>query len=431
MEVRPGYERIEGSEIPEGWEINLLGDICATSSGTTPSRESEDRYYKNGTTHWVKTADLTNSDIFETEELITETALHETSLRVYPVGTVLVAMYGGFNQIGRTGLLRIPAAVNQAITAIQPNTKILDSVYLINTLNFRVAYWKNVASSSRKDPNITGQDIRDFSISLPPLPEQRVIAEVLSDMDALIAALDRLIAKKRAIKQSAMQRLLTGQTRLPGFGKSSVEYKQTEVGAIPDDWKACKVGDLSNYITVGFVGSMAHLFVDEGIPLLRGKNILPHSLNLDDLKYISIETHRQWRKSALLPGDVVIVRVGYPGTACVIPEHPGELNAASLVVVRPNHDLLDSDFLCAVLNSSWGKAQIQARLVGGAQQVFNTRTAADFTIPLPTPPEQHAIAAVLSDMDAEIAMLEARREKTRALKQGMMQELLTGKTRLV
>ena len=146
-------------------------------------------------------------------------------------------------------------------------------------------------------------------------------------------------------------------------------------------WKTAKVEDLSSFITVGFVGSMSSLFVDEGVPLLRGQNILPYQLDLTNLKYISTETHRKWKKSALQPRDVVIVRVGYPGTACVIPDGLGDLNAASLVIVRPNEELLDSDFLCYVLNSPWGKARVQGRLVGAAQQVFNTHTAAELEIP--------------------------------------------------
>ena len=97
---------------------------------------------------------------------------------------------------------------------------------------------------------------------------------------------------------------------------------------------------VSQYITVGFVGSMSKYFVEEGVPLLRGQNIKPYQLDLANLKYIPLEVHRKWKKSSLKPGDVVIVRVGYPGTACVIPERTGELNAASLVIVRPDRKKL-------------------------------------------------------------------------------------------
>jgi type I restriction enzyme S subunit len=114
----------------------------------------QERYFRDGSIAWVKTMDLNDCEITLTSEQVTELALKETSLRVYPVGTVLVAMYGGFQQIGRTGLLRIPATVNQAISAIQPDSAKLLSEYLLANLNHRVDYWKRVASSSRKDPNI-------------------------------------------------------------------------------------------------------------------------------------------------------------------------------------------------------------------------------------------------------------------------------------
>jgi type I restriction enzyme S subunit len=144
---------------------------------------------------------------------------------------------------------------------------------------------------------------------------------------------------------------------------------------------------------------MSSLFCDEGVPLLRGQNIRPYSLDLTNLKYISPETHRKWKKSALKPGDVVIVRVGYPGTACVIPEGLGDLNAASLVIVRPNKARLDSKYLSYVFNSPWGKAQVAGRQVGAAQQVFNTQTAAELEIPAPPLPVQRRIAGILSAYD--------------------------------
>src|SRR5690242_15682038 len=121
------------------------------------------------------------------------------------------------------------------------------------------------------------------------------------------------------------------------------------------EWPDTRLAEVSDDITVGFVGSMSSLFIDDGVPLLRGQNIEAGRLNLTNLKYISAETHKRWRKSTLRPGDVVIVRVGEPGTACVIPEGIGELNAASLVIVRPDKAKLDARFLTYFLNSRVGK----------------------------------------------------------------------------
>ena len=209
-----GYQQTEVGVIPEDWEVSCLDSVTKLSSGTTPSRAQEDRYYRNGQYHWVKTTDLNNSRITTTEEKVTKAALDETCLQIYSPGTVLVAMYGGFNQIGRTGLICIPAAVNQALVAIQVKPNKLNPAYLLATLNYRVEYWKSVASSSRKDPNITSQDVRDFALPLPKTEEQSAIATVLSDMDAEIAALETRLAKTQSIKQGMMQQLLTGKVRL-------------------------------------------------------------------------------------------------------------------------------------------------------------------------------------------------------------------------
>ena len=170
------------------------------------------------------------------------------------------------------------------------------------------------------------------------------------------------------------------------------------------EWAETKLEDVSDDITVGFVGSMSSLFIDRGVPLLRGQNIQPGRLDLTNLKYISTETHQKWKKSALKAGDVVIVRVGYPGTSCVIPEGMGDLNAASLVIVRPSKNKLDSHFLCYVLNSELGQQLIRGRLVGSVQQVFNTGTAASLEVLLPPLAEQKAIAAVLGALDDKIEL---------------------------
>jgi type I restriction enzyme, S subunit len=199
---------------PDTWRASTIGEFAHLSSGTTPPRSLADRYYRGGIIPWVKTLDLNNALISHTDERVTPLAMKETSLRAYPPGTVLVAMYGGFNQIGRTGLLQISAAVNQAITAIQLKNSEVCPEFLLAVLNLRVGYWKTIASSSRKDPNIASQDIRRFPLAYPEIAEQTAIAAVLSDMDAEITALEQRRDKTRLLKQGMMQELLTGRIRL-------------------------------------------------------------------------------------------------------------------------------------------------------------------------------------------------------------------------
>lgn len=208
-------------------------------------------------------------------------------------------------------------------------------------------------------------------------------------------------------------------------------YKQTGVGVIPVEWAVSTITESSEMTTVGFVGSMSHLFTQSGVPVLRGQDVLPNMLDASNTKFISNDTHQLWIKSALKGGDVVIVRVGASaGTSCVIPDNLGEANAASIVVIRPAKKRMDANFLSEIINSDFGKRQVESLLVGGAQPVINTATVAAFEFPLPPVAEQRAIAAALSDMATLIRGLDQLITKKRDIKQAAMQQLLTGQQRL-
>lgn len=200
-ETRPRLRLPEFRNAPD-WKIKTLRDIASISSGTTPLRANPE-FYDNGLIPWVKTTDLNNSFIYATQECITSKA----KATINPVGSVLVAMYGGFNQIGRTGLLKIPAATNQALSVLRTKKDGVLPIYLLTWLNAKVEEWRRVASSSRKDPNITSADVARFPICIPSLAEQQRIADCLSSLDAQIAAESDQLATLKTHKQGLMQQL--------------------------------------------------------------------------------------------------------------------------------------------------------------------------------------------------------------------------------
>ena len=212
--VTKKFVQTEIGKLPCDWLVKPILEYGHVASGTTPPRIQQEKFFTGGKTAWVKTTDLNNAVITTTEELVTKAAITDTCLRVLDIGTVLVAMYGGFNQIGRTGLLRIPATVNQALSAIEVNSNKIDSQFLLHYLNFNVKRWRQIASSSRKDPNITGKDVKNFLVAAPTIKEQQAIGCVITDMDAEITALEQKRDKTKLIKQGMMQELLTGKTRL-------------------------------------------------------------------------------------------------------------------------------------------------------------------------------------------------------------------------
>lgn len=212
-----GYQKIvEGArQVVENYQPHItvnvewpripIRDLFITKSGTTPKRNNA-AYFSGGHIPWVKTLDLTDGPVQETDERVTDLALAETHLELLPKGTVLIAMYGGFNQIGRTGVLEIEAVHNQAMTALLPTPKV-DPYYLNAVfISFR-EHWKTVANSTRKDPNITKNDVINFQLPLPDIETQRAIVAELSSEQALVNANKELIARFEAKIKATIDRV--------------------------------------------------------------------------------------------------------------------------------------------------------------------------------------------------------------------------------
>lgn len=215
--LRKNTPTLRFPEFTHEWRIESLDQIFALASGTTPSR-AKIQYFQNGTHNWVKTTDLNNAEIAETEERVTDLALEETSLKKYPRGTVLIALYGGFNQIGRTGLLKVEAAINQALVALPPNSDRVEPYFLLCFLNRNVLSWRRVAASSRKDPNLTQNDVAKFHFAFPHIQEQRKIGAFLSTVDEKIRQLSNKKKLLLKYKKGLMQQIFKQKIRFNDNG---------------------------------------------------------------------------------------------------------------------------------------------------------------------------------------------------------------------
>lgn len=215
----------------EDWEQRKLGKLYKTYSGMTPLR-SDSSNFENPTVPWIKTTDLRNTIIRSNEEKISDKAA--SKLRLLPVNTVLIAMYGGFNQIGRTGLLTYPATINQALTALEPIEEIT-SYFLITELNYRVNDWKRLAASSRKDPNITKKDVENFRLFYPLIVEQQKIGSFFQQLDHTIALQQRKLDLLKETKKGFLQKMFpkngakVPEIRFPGFTEDWEERRLQEV----------------------------------------------------------------------------------------------------------------------------------------------------------------------------------------------------------
>ena len=413
--MKPGYKQTEVGIIPENWDVCTLGALGPFSKGQG-IRKSEAtsgeipcirygeiythhsdvvRFYNSHisaavalTSKHLRKGDLLFAGSGETKEEIGKCVAFVDDEDVYAGGDIVVLSPNAGSSVFFGYLLNAPPVANQKASKGQGDAVV----------------------------HISSRALASVTIPFPPPPEQRAIATALSDVDGLLGGLDRLIAKKGDLKQAAMQQLLTGQTRLPGFhgewevkrlgdvGKflkgSGVTKDQTRSGTL-----ACvRYGELytqHNDVVRDFHSWISPVVAATAVRLEQG----------DILFAGSGETKEEIGKCAAFVSDVE----AYGG--------------GDIVILRPDDS--DSVFLGYYLNTGSIARQKASRGQGDAVVHISSSALSDVRCKLPPLPEQTAIAEVLTEMDAELAGIEQRREKTRALKQAMMQELLTGKTRLI
>lgn len=436
-EVPQGYKKTEVGVIPEDWSFEKIGDKIELLTGF-PFPSS--MYAKVGI-RLLKGANIKRGETDWSEEI---TNFWDNSLSVYrqyelKVGDLVIAMDGSL--VGRSYALLatsdLPAILLQRVARIRSEKIIIEYLKHHIGSSWFVQYMDSVKTVTAI-PHISPKDIRQFQIPLPPtLTEQRAIATALSDADDLIAALDRLIAKKKAIKQGVMQELLTGKRRLPSFADASARtarYKETEAGVLPEDWEACVLSEII-WFQEG-PGLRNWQFRNKGLKVINVTNLQEYGyLDLDKTdRHISIEEFEKMYKHFLIDdGDVVMASSGnsYCKTSVVRKRDLPLLMNTSVIRFKPLGGL-DYYFMLIYLKSHFFKNQIDFLITGGAQPNFGPAHLRKIIIPLPkNQNEQRAIAQIFTDMDTEIESLERKRDKYRAIKQGMMQELLTGKTRLM
>jgi len=215
------FKQTEIGEIPEEWDVVQLSDIGTLSSGSTPLRREKSYFCNTGGHYWVKTMDLTDGIVLQTDEKITDKALAETSCKLNSPGTIMIAMYGGFKQIGRTGILKMSAATNQAICCIDLNRNRENPEFCNIWLVGNRYRWKTIAASSRKDPNITKKDVSQFPLPLPTIEEQQNIVTIFQSLDNQLFSAESELKLLKLLKRGLMQDLLTGRVRVKLDGEAT------------------------------------------------------------------------------------------------------------------------------------------------------------------------------------------------------------------
>ena len=412
MEVKLGYKQTDVGIIPEDWEVKRLGKLASVTAGGTPSRVNAN--YWNGEIPWITTTEVNHHTIDHAQQSITREGLNNSAARLLPPGTLLMALYGQGKTRGRVSTLRIEAATNQACAAISLAGDI-SSNFVFHFLTAQYEAIRNLSNTGNQE-NLNGSLVRSIPVLLPPDAEQKAIADALSDADALIESLEQLVTKKRQIKKGAMQELLTGKKRLPGFS---------------GDWEIKRLGQLGGFLKGRGVNR------DESatgnLACVRYGELYTRHHNHIETYYSWISREVATTATRLEHGDILFAGSGETkdeiGKCAAFVDIMEGYAGGDIVILR--NKKADPVFLGYYLNTGSINRQKASKGQGDAIVHIGAEALADIQCALPHLSEQTAIATVLSNMDAEITALEAKLSKARQLKQGMMQELLTGRIRLL
>ena len=404
------YKQTELGLIPSDWEIRKIGDFTDCTAGGTPSTQIS--AYWGGEIPWMSSGELHLKRVYDVVGRITQLGLNNSSTKFIPENSVLVGLAGQGKTRGTVAISKIPLCTNQSIASIFPNEQFCPE-FLFYNLENRYDELRSLSTGDGGRGGLNLTIIRNIWLKFPTKPEQTAIATALSDTDALLAELEKLLAKKHAIKTATMQQLLTGKTRLPEFAhradgtpKGSLK---TEWGDIPEDWEVMALGDICHSFKTGKLD--ANAMVEGGeFPFFTCAK-----------KVYQIDNYAFDLEALLISGNGA--NVGY------IHYYHGKFNAYQRTYVLSNFSA-EIFYIQYFLQQELSK-RIDIEMRAGNTPYITMDTLTDMPIKIPTAIiEQTAIAQILGDIDSEITALQARIEKLREIKQGMMQNLLTGKIRL-
>lgn len=465
--IQGGFKMTEVGMIPSDWGVKTIKDLGVFLGGGTPSTKNES--FWKGNIPWISSADLNDDDIehISTTRFITQEAVNCSATQICPQGTILIIARVG---VGKLALSQQKVCTSQDFCNLIPS-KENDSKFLAYAL---LPVMKQMANESQGTSikGIAVDEIKKVQIIVPySKAEQTAIANALSDVDTLIANLEKLIAKKKNIKQGAMQQLLTGKKRLPGFGSDNghtdwftpngvheksiktakvvrpesirvkdkeqcAGFKMTELGLIPTDWENVNISKTCTIkARIGWQGLKSTEYLNSGdYILVTGTDFKNGFIDWSTCSYVSEWRFKQDKNIQIKKGDVLVTKDGTIGKVAFLNEIPmeGTLNSGVFVVRSKDLKKIDSVYLSLVFKSSWFDNFLDEITSGSTIVHLYQKDFVKFNFPIPSSiEEQTAIANVLSDMDAEISALETKLAKYRTLKTGMMQQLLTGKIRLV
>jgi type I restriction enzyme S subunit len=435
MGLKSYYKKTEVGVIPEDWEVMSIGQIARIKTGPFGTLLKASEYSSEGVPV-VSVGEIRHGylRISDNTPRVSEVVTKRLPQYVLKAGDIVFGRKGGVDRsahirkeedgwfLGSDGIaIRADVIHQPEFLAFQFQTTAVKNWLLQNSIGTTM-------------PSLNQGVLSRVQIPIPStIHEQEAIAEALSDADALIESLEQLLAKKRNLKQGAMQKLLSGEIRLAGFRQSKPSWKQTTFGRMPGDWMPTRLERVSAFITKGSTPTTYGFgWQSDGVLFLRSECVSECGLDLSQSMFIGEDAHRLLRRSEVSSGDLLMTITGNVGRVVLLGDDCTQANINQHIArIRIVNEQVAPLFVFHFLSQPIVRRHYNLITTGQAYPQLSLKQVRETEIPLPSLREQQAIAAVLSDMDADIAMLDGKLTKTRQLKTGMMQELLTGRIRLI
>ena len=417
--MQQGYKQTEIGVIPADWEICVAKDLYLKARIGWQGLK-KDEYLDDGDYYLVTGTDFLDNKIsWKNCHYVSQERYDQDKNIQLSTGDILITKDGSIGKTAFVDILDKPATLNSGIFLVRPKNDKIDTAYLYFV--FKCEYFNKFLNDLTAGSTIVHLYQKDFVAFKYPLPkrkEQEQIAKAIIDVDSMISSLEKLIEKKKAIKQGAMQELLTGKKRLQGFA---------------GEWKKYKLGDLCCISgRIGFRGYTKKDIVNKGFGAITfsPSDIFDQKIDYSNCDYISFFKYEESPEIQVFNGDIIFCKTASIGKTALIK------NLAEKATINPQFVLINNfkcnnKFLYYIISGKEFVEQILSITGGSTIPTISQEQLKLQLISMPTIEEQDAIASILSDMDNEIEALEHKLEKTRQIKQGMMQQLLTGKIRLV
>lgn len=430
-----GYKLTEVGVIPEDWDVVHIKDMGEIDSDTLKGSTNPNYAFDYISLEQIHEGVLTGTQRIKFKESPSRArrVLKEKDVLISTVRPNLKSHYF-------VNCLAQDLICSTGFSVIRMNANTYNPLYLFfHLFGFLINKQIDAVITGSNYPAINNDHVKRLLVPIPVLSEQTAIANALSDIDTLIQSIKKLINKKQAIKTAAMQQLLTGKKRLPEFAYREdgtlKSTKQSELGEIPEDWEVYSINQLCLY--QNGISLEKYFNQNSGYKVISIGNYSNKGKYIHNNTYIDFSYKNLIRKFILKKGDLSVLLNDKTSTGMIIGrgilvcyDNQYVINQRSMIL-RPNDKIL-SLYFYFLINSDLMHKMIVAKAKPGTQIYVNTHDILDLPMLVTlNKVEQTAIAIILSDMDKEIEALQARLHKTEHIKQGMMQELLTGKTRLV